>query len=331
MSSLIGIERVTLSNNYFLVNWMLHDKCTYDCSYCPPSNKAGDDEWLKIDFAKNFLDNLEQWIKTKHPNKHVLFLLTGGEPTVWPKFVELIDHIRSKGWHISMSTNASRNLRWWQENQSKFFRLNISYHSEHADHEEFMEKVNYINQERSGHNLKINVMMNPRAWDKCLDILERLENCDPPVSFDVRPLQPNFGLQDINIDPYSLEQSTFIKDKDIAAKNLFKARRILIKKIPNLIQETSCMGIYEDKKERVDPNQLIMDGKANFYGWECNIGIEQIFINSLGKVYGGTCLQGPLLGNISKGDITWPETATVCQTKWCGCYTDILVSKWKSL
>ena len=36
-------------NNGVHLNWMLHDRCTFDCSYCPPSNKAGIDSWLKED------------------------------------------------------------------------------------------------------------------------------------------------------------------------------------------------------------------------------------------------------------------------------------------
>ena len=216
MSKLIAIKRKDKRYNHFRLNWMLHDRCTYNCSYCPPTNKAGNDDWLSLDFSKTFLDNLETWLSGRHENVVVNF--TGGEPTVWPKFTELVDHVKSKNWYVTLSTNGSRSLAWWTEHQHKFDKISFSYHSEFVKDYEFLEKAKYINSQKAAEELTVKIMMNPREWDRCVKMTEELLLLDPPLYFDVRPLQKNFGLQDLDIDSYTEEQEEYIRSAYVKVK-----------------------------------------------------------------------------------------------------------------
>jgi hypothetical protein len=53
--------------SYFVVDWMLHDRCTYDCSYCPPHNKSGSDSWLNLSTITEFFKQLEGHVQRVNP------------------------------------------------------------------------------------------------------------------------------------------------------------------------------------------------------------------------------------------------------------------------
>lgn len=329
MPKIIEIKKEKINSDKFYIVWMLHDRCTYDCSYCPPSNKAGDDSWLKIGFSKEFVDRLESRLESQNKkNVHVHF--TGGEPTVWPNFIELVDHIYSKGWKITISTNGSRSLNWWLENHSKFQGIGFSYHSEFAEPKEFISKVSTIAAQRHILCTLVEVMMNPFRWERCVEMVETFKNSNPVVPVKAIPLQPEFGLQQLNITSYTAEQLDYIKQNDIDRQQWWKEycrseqfQAIDKKDLDNVI------AVLETREESaLDAEYLILHGLANFKGWHCSIGLEQIFINSQGKIYGGTCLQGELIGNIQRSSsLNWPTGPTVCQSVWCGCIPDIRVSK----
>lgn len=326
MSKLVAIQQKHPEQKYFVLNWMLHDRCTYDCSYCPPSNKAGRDDWLSLDFSKEFVDNLETWVQTKHKNVVVNF--TGGEPTVWPKFVELVEHIKSKKWYTTMTTNGSRSLAWWTQHQHKFDKISFSYHSEFAKDSDFLEKAKFISGQKPWGDFTLKVMMNPREWERCVNVTEELLKLDPAINFSIRPLQKNFGLQDLDIDDYSQEQEDYLRLTFFRIKEYVKQKRPINLDSRSKNLDTGFYAIFDDKIEPLDPNKLILENKVNFKGWSCNIGIDQIFVNSLGKIWGGTCLQGKQIGNIQKSNqVYWPLAPTVCETVHCGCYTDIMLEK----
>lgn len=327
MSKLVAITKKHPEYKYFRLNWMLHDRCTYNCSYCPPTNKAGNDDWLSIDFSKEFINNLESWLDGKH--KDVIVNFTGGEPTVWPKFAELVNHIKSKNWYTTISTNGSRSLAWWTEHQHKFDKISFSYHSEFAKDEEFFEKSKYLSSQKSDGEFSVKIMMNPREWARCVNMVEMFLQSDLAIRFDLRPLQQNFGLQDLNIEPYTVEQEEYMRDAYQRVKKHILKDKQLYKTNQGTKVDIGYHAIYDDKVEILDPNQLILENKVNFKGWTCNIGIDQIFVNSLGKIWGGTCLQGTPLGNIQRPNkINWPTEPTVCETVHCGCYTDITLEKY---
>jgi hypothetical protein len=77
---------------------------------------------------------------------------------------------------------------------------------------------------------------------------------------------------------------------------------------------------------------LLNQGKNRFKGWQCNIGIESLFVHYYGAVQRGNCRVGePLfIGNVRDPDaINWPSDPVVCTEEYCLCTTDIAVSKKK--
>ena len=91
----------------FTLAFHVTDRCQLDCKHClrDPAKQPVD---LDFDVLLRVLDDVPRIYKTAH------VALTGGEPTLYPRFVDAIDAIAARGltWH--MVTN-SRNFPWLLE------------------------------------------------------------------------------------------------------------------------------------------------------------------------------------------------------------------------
>ncbi len=75
-------------------------------------------------------------------------------------------------------------------------------------------------------------------------------------------------------------------------------------------------------------NDLLMQEKNQFTGFECWAGVQNITIDNKGDVYRAICKQGNKLGNIETG-FTLPGETIICQKKFCNCAADIQLTKQK--
>jgi len=320
---IIKIYRDPNSKKYFIVDWMLHDRCTYDCSYCPPANKSGTDSWLDLTILDQFCDSLEEHVARVDPGAKIRVIFTGGEPTVWKGFATLISQLVDRGWELSMSTNASRSARWWEENANKFLKIYMSYHTEGVDDTEFMEKVLIC--EKQTETL-VNIMLNPAPvyFDKAVAFGERIKNETEWVSVTYNQIQHTFGLQTINVPLYTTEQKA--KIKTLVDHYPITAERYR-STLNNYLLETA-----DNRVMVLNPASLINHDRANFNGWMCSVGLESIFIDARGDVVRGTCRVGKKMGNVQDpAHIQWVTEATECPMSWCGCVTDIRNTKTKRI
>lgn len=302
----------------FVVDWMLHDRCTYDCSYCPPSNKQGEDDWLDITKIDEFCDALQIYVDRVMPGAVIRVLFTGGEPTVWRNFGELTKKLHARNWNLFLNSNGSRSINWWKEHAHFFNTIALSYHSEFVRDEEFIEKV-LICAEKS--DTVINLMMNPRPefFNKSLNFSKKIMTI--PGSFGVwhQKIQHNFGLSNINVVQYSLDQLDILKN--LKDRHYFAEHSV-----------DNAYDIEYDTGEIVKLNgsNLIKNGEANFFNYKCYAGLESIFIDAKGDIFRATCRVGNNLGNITDTkNISWPSDGVLCNLTWCGCITDILNAKIK--
>lgn len=296
----------------FIVDWMLNDTCTYDCTYCPSGNKAGKEKWLTLELAKRFLDTLESQLISGQP---VEVLMTGGEPTIWPKFVELCNYIKDKGWKVSVITNLVRTLDWWKTHWSLFSTVTYSYHSETTKDSDFIKKIEWLDQNASN-SQAVKVMMNPAEFNRCQQVFESLSLTDMPIV--ASPVQRTFGLEKISVLEYTEEQvAWFDVNKYVPTSKDFES--LFLRK----------QSVYDDGTiEDCNPNKIILDNQNSFYGWNCDAGLENVFIDSAGGIYGATCKQGGQIGSVQYfNNIKWPTSSIVCNALLCPCFTDIRISK----
>ena len=107
------------------IGFHVTDRCQLDCDHClrDPSQKATD---LPVALVESVLDQASELLGTRHAS------LTGGEPTLHPHFVQLVDAIcdRDMTWHIvTNGKRADRLFRWLAERprrKDKLHSLNFS-------------------------------------------------------------------------------------------------------------------------------------------------------------------------------------------------------------
>jgi hypothetical protein len=64
----------------------------------------------------------------------------------------------------------------------------------------------------------------------------------------------------------------------------------------------------------------------NFFGWECSIGLESLFVFYDGRVQRANCEVGGHLGNIVTG-FDWPTEKIICNKNICHCAADVIITK----
>lgn len=75
--------------------------CNYKCDWCYARKVLADNRYLDLEYAKQ----LVQYLYSK---KITTITLIGGEPTIYPNFIELIQYIKKIGMKVRLATNGKR-------------------------------------------------------------------------------------------------------------------------------------------------------------------------------------------------------------------------------
>ena len=148
----------------FSVDWYIGKRCNFDCSYCVDYLHDNHSPHVPLENMKKLVDT----IYDQH-GKNVFWSLTGGEPTVNPKFMELCKYIKQeKGARfVSLTTNGSRTADYFKELFQYIDGVTLSFHFEHmADRvDEYIEKCIQIENWR-------------REWNSIMDERSDFPNWD---------------------------------------------------------------------------------------------------------------------------------------------------------
>jgi len=311
--NVIRIERNT-QRKFTLVEWTLGNKCTFACSYCPDILHDGTAGWHDQKKLTDFLDVCYDHYHTKM-GRELIVQYTGGEPTVYPKFKQLINYAKERGIMQSMISNGSRTHRFWKEVAPVFDKIHLSYHGEFADPEHTIGVAKIIAETT---DLHINMLMLPNRFDELLTIATRLRDECPDANIQLKPLQIGFGDE---LYPYSEAEQHVL-----ATMHSFSKRAALKSNFPVGHLKTT----YADGTEgRAVSNALILDGTNKYSGWLCDIGLDTLNVDMFGEIRGGLCRVGGSYGNIYKDDYTLPTQPTICDKEWCMCHLDLMVTKEK--
>src|SRR5690606_5307880 len=120
-----------------LVDWMLGNAWSYACSYCPSDLHDGSIRWQKPEAVLSFFDQLYNHY-IRHRGRRVWLQFTGGEPTMHPQIIRLLEEASARGFSVSLISNASRSLRFWQRIAPHLNSVILTYHSEFADPAHFL-------------------------------------------------------------------------------------------------------------------------------------------------------------------------------------------------
>jgi organic radical activating enzyme len=274
----------------------------------------------------DIVDNISHIIdyyKTHLHKEKIQLHITGGEPTMWDDFGEFTRHFKiNYNCIISMSTNGSRSLGWWKKYGHYIDHVILSCHN---------EKVNPIHTKRVADMLYdkhvwVNaiVLMDPRRWDKCLDIISQLKTSKRRWSI----VTTEVFHETVS---YTEEQIKFIGKPNKRLPNLWYYLRYM-----KTIYKEATIFFNNGKRKKVPHNWITLHKLNQFFGWNCNIGVDTFFINKHGDMQ-GAC--GEKLYNLDyKYNIYDPKfkqkfkpklTSTTCQQTICHCIPEVNTTKQK--
>ena len=119
--------------NDITIQWSMGNNCNFECEYCPTQLHDGSLGWHE---TNKYVDIIEKiCVHYAEQNKTVNFELIGGEVTVIPGFLEILQKIKEHNGRSIVFTNGSRTRNWWSKAKHYIDDLIISFHinSMHED------------------------------------------------------------------------------------------------------------------------------------------------------------------------------------------------------
>lgn len=325
----IKMERA-IPRKYKTVEWKLHNVCNYDCSFCGDENKIGDQKWHDIEVYKRVVKKL--MVQAEQEGKFIWFQLTGGEPTLYPKLIELLEFIKSNGHKVAMITNGSRTIRYWKEFAEKNLLdiLFLTHHTEQDINENHTIEVANI-----FHNYPTDVRVQvtaPRALLKegYRRHLKILENTGALSS-----MKAIFYYTDGSFSPRELADYTD-EETAILLDNISRPGKLRSTKMISRLSITAQYGnkmhvAFNDRTTKdLSVYELVEHKMNNFAGWECTIGKDLITIQH-DLIYRGVCRQGGIIGDITEEDFGFVNDNVICKAKNCTCLMDLQEPRFKSI
>ena len=283
------------------IEWNLGKRCNYDCSYCPSTIHDNTSTHTDIEILKGTVDKLVIL------GKPIRLSFTGGEPTVHPKFAELIKYCKHKGisW-ISVTTNGTLPYEFYAslDVDQIVFSIHLEY-----DWKRVFNTVESIHK-LSDAKVIAQIMAHHDHMPAALQLRAKcLLACIPNT---VRRIRWTEGDHDLFDDMrYNLNDLEWLKEQEAT------------------VPENTVMFLKEepDMPRLKHANDVIKLHLNKFKGWTCNAGIESLMINWDGDVHRATCRVGGSLGNIYEGDFVAPSEPVTCDRNFCTCAADIPLTK----
>ena len=310
----IKVEKA-IKQKYNFIEWKIHNVCNHNCSFCGVKHKDGSQRWFSLEKYKEYTDKLIELNK----GKPLWIQITGGEPTLYPELLELIKYMKSKGAMISLISNGSRTLRWWKELQESktIDNLFITYHSEQTDnYQHIAEVINLFQNDPVEVICLMTHVLN--SIDKVFEAYDYIiENTGALVTIKAMMLTDDIYIQYSKKQLVKLKQSNWIPGKKRTTK--------LLPNSEYKINHTLKITYSNNLTIQLDPQQLMKQQKNNFFGWDCNIGLDNMRIDH-DVIYRGVCEVG---GKRSLNDTTigFTDDFITCTNKDCFCGTDMIATK----
>ncbi len=120
------------------------------------------------------------------------FEFGGGEVTLMRWFSDLIWLIKRRGGLVSIISNGSKSLDWWNKNVSALHGAFLSFHVEEVKDKQHFIDVAKIIESSPNSRLQVNIMMKPEQFNECHEFAVKLkENVKGHIA--LQPLYQGFG------------------------------------------------------------------------------------------------------------------------------------------
>jgi organic radical activating enzyme len=306
-----------LDQPLFNVSWILGRFCNYKCSYCWPYANTDKPDHQELEVYKNTINEIKRQARDNGFTEFH-FSFSGGEPTAYKHFGELVKHYCSDTeapyQSIHMTTNLSPGSKWWSkwsETTSNLQRRSItaSYHSEFAQEQEFGDKC--LQLMNAGVYVTINQVMVPEQFDELYDRCAR------------------FSEKGINVTlkPQSDPTASFVVD-EYTEDQIDKMQT----NFPQNNQGKQVMQMYFEDHKGNDygldqAERMNAFGFNKFKGWNCVAGYQSCIIRGVEVKRAYSCAEQPL-GTLTDG-FTLFKAPSKCITDTCVSSADSKIPKIK--
>jgi len=177
-------EPVAVEMNFqipYQVLWDLGRRCNYDCSYC----------WSYVhnrtDAHKDYntlIQTTDKIINEWSRGESIRWNFGGGEPTLHPKFLDLLQHLKSKNQWTMVTSNGTRDHKYWAQAVQHLNSINLSAHfdglKDGDDEDRFVKNIDTIckhfDEHDDDHWLEIKLMAPPNYIDRAVKLKEKILN-----------------------------------------------------------------------------------------------------------------------------------------------------------
>lgn len=303
-------QKTMLDNPLFNVSWILGRFCNYKCTYCWPYANTDKPDHQELSLYKHTIDEIKRQARDNNYTQFH-FSFSGGEPTAYKNFGELIEYYCSdtapEYQSLHMTTNLSPGSKWWNkwlETTKDLQRRSItaSFHAEFANEQEFGDKC--LQLMKQGVLVTINQVMVPELWKEYYE--RSLRFIDRGIHVTLKPQSD--PTASFVVSGYTEEQTTILQtesEQDTPQVRLKDAQGVT----------------YElDQAERLNAF-----GFNKFKGWNCNAGYQSCIIRGDEVKRAYSCSDEPL-GTLKDG-FTLFKTPSKCVTDTCVSSADNKIPK----
>ena len=343
--SLIAVRRDYVDRQRVNILWNVGKRCNYDCSYCPSLVHDNTSKHIDIKHFQTAMENLSRFYK----GKKLHIALTGGEPFVHPKILNILSILREfpEVKVIGVTTNGSVSLQKYEKAIEMLNYIEFSWHFEYTRPEHMKNILCSIQNKLNNTECLVNLMFLPGHLDKMKEIASWLTKNN--IRFIIRKIRPLYNP----VEGFNLPGSSGMKgveryhsqyngpDNTAAEGYYSKDEMECLQSFESSdTTENDVILIYTHKNKgntqssfisrSTHVNTLLLKQLNSFANWQCHAGIESLYIDNIGDVFRASCKQGGKQGNIADSFLNLNPKPITCKQAWCNCEGDMKITKWKN-
>ncbi len=263
-----------------LIDFLITAKCNYHCEYCD----QGTDKRKYPQASDAVIDSFISLLKTSFFKNWGIVQLVGGEPTIHPRFIEVVQSIVETENKFQICTNFSKSTEFFLDlikmAGENFYRMQISFHpSQIKDIDEFIDKsITFYKAKNNDTKFIISSVLTEQDFEKIKYLDKKLSDNGLILDLQHERTEDGFFIK------YSEELDDYISNH----------------------KKVDCANFSE---------------KINPYGIECFTGINFFAIDALGnckRCYGDNNYLSRL-GNITDGTFNPYNMPIPCLSQKCTC------------
>lgn len=301
------------------IEWNMGRRCNFDCSYCGADLHDNTSKHMPFEKFEYAVKTMREF----YADKQIRMSLTGGEPFVHPKILEILELFPKYGVdEVSTITNGSLPLEKYQRALELIDNLIFSWHFEFLRVDHMKHVLNNLNRKQ----VKVHLMYLPGKLEEIRGVVDWLQ--DNNVKYNVRRIRPMTNKNREFNPPYASGMKFegiqwggaegYYSNEELEYLSTFDKAGTA---------EMNCELFTKDESWLDNVNTLTKNKWNTFKRWKCMAGIETLMIDNDGSVYRATCKQGGVLGNIETG-FTLEQDPVICAKQWCNCAADLNTTKW---